>query len=296
MRDLLIICGTVSLIFSDQNLLAPNLSQAARSLGLDDAGRDELLGGGLAFGLFVVGGLAAVLVGAAADGWIRRVDLLALILGVGGLGCLGSALSPAYLPLFISRAVTGVGLGGALPLTFSLVGDLYPPADRTRVSGRIGIAMSFGTSAGQLLAGVLGPRFGWRSPFAITGSLMVVYAMLVQRALKEPLRTTHDAPSLRASARGWVAMCKVPTVWLVFLQGLPGCVPWGVIGTFLPDYLHINCGYAHTRCPAHAPRAFQTRGWARAEPSACAQVQRERGIGRDGVLLFWRACGHHHWG
>ena len=61
MRDLLIICGTVSLIFSDQNLLAPNLSQAARSLGLDDAGRDELLGGGLAFGLFVVGGLAAVL-------------------------------------------------------------------------------------------------------------------------------------------------------------------------------------------------------------------------------------------
>ena len=38
----------VALVFSDQNLLAPNLSQAARDFGLDDQARDEKLGGGLA--------------------------------------------------------------------------------------------------------------------------------------------------------------------------------------------------------------------------------------------------------
>ena len=44
----------VALVFSDQNLLAPNLSQAARDFGLDDQARDEKLGGGLAAGLFIV--------------------------------------------------------------------------------------------------------------------------------------------------------------------------------------------------------------------------------------------------
>ena len=34
----------------------------------------------------------------------------------------------------------------------------------------------------------------------------------------------------------------MPTVWLVFLQGAPGTVPWGCISTFLPDYLHIEGG------------------------------------------------------
>ena len=242
----LVICLTVALIFSDQNLLAPNLSQAAKDLQLTDVERDEKLGGGLALGLFVVGGSASMLVGAAADGWIRRVDLLALVLGIGGCGCLGSAFSPSYFLLFVSRAVTGIGLGGALPLTFSLIGDAFPPADRTAVSGRIGMAMSIGTCTGQILAGALGPRLGWRTPFVLIGSVMVLFALIVQRLMSEPARRVRDQPGWRASVRDWGAILRIPTVWLVFLQGLPGCVPWGVIGTFLPDYLHANCGYSVT--------------------------------------------------
>ena len=102
-RDLALLCACVALIFSDQNLLAPNLTQAATSLGLDAQQRDEQLGGGLAAGLFIVGGPAALLVGGAADGAMRRVDLLAIVLGVGACGCLLSALSPTYNWLFVSR-------------------------------------------------------------------------------------------------------------------------------------------------------------------------------------------------
>lgn len=102
-RELALLCACVALIFSDQNLLAPNLTQAATSLGLDDRQRDEQLGGGLAFGLFIVGGPAALLVGCAADGSMNRVDLLAFVLGIGACGCIFSALSPSYVWLFLSR-------------------------------------------------------------------------------------------------------------------------------------------------------------------------------------------------
>jgi len=39
-------------------------------------------------------------------------------------------------------------------------------------------------------------------------------------------------------------LMRVPTVRLIFLQGIPGCVPWGVIGAFLPDFLHKDVGYS----------------------------------------------------
>jgi predicted MFS family arabinose efflux permease len=28
------------------------------------------------------------------------------------------------------------------------------------------------------------------------------------------------------------------------LQGLPGCLPWGVMQTYINDYLHLNKGYS----------------------------------------------------
>ncbi|MEM7732227.1 MAG: MFS transporter, partial [Pseudomonadota bacterium] len=40
----------------------------------------------------------------------------------------------------------------------------------------------------------------------------------------------------------WRETFSTKTVWLVFLQGIPGCVPWGVVGVFLNDYLHVNQG------------------------------------------------------
>ena len=75
---LLVAC--VVLIHSEQNLLAPNMSAVASSFGMSDADKDQKLGGGLAASLFLVGAPAAVLVGMAADGWARRVDLLVLVL------------------------------------------------------------------------------------------------------------------------------------------------------------------------------------------------------------------------
>jgi len=233
---------TSALIQSDQNLLAPNLSACAQEFALTPQEKDEKLGGLLAAALFLVGAPAALLIGAAADGAARRIDLLALLLLLGGLGCLGSSLAGSFWQLFAARALTGVSLGGGLPVTYSLVGGLdagtqicafrraleatrslrksTPPFScvlshwRCRGAGwrhlraeragvpvgkarpamslggglgqsrlisarsrrRLGLAMSLGGMTGQLLAGLLGPRLGWRAPFVPIGGLVVVEA------------------------------------------------------------------------------------------------------------------------
>ena len=311
---LLLTCA--ALINSDQNLLSPNMSACADDFGFTKQEKDEKLGGKLAAGLFLAGAPAAVAVGVAADGAMRRVDLLLLVLLIGSIGCLGSALASSFGQLFAARALTGVSLGGGLPVTFSLMGDMYDPSERAVQSGRLGVAMGAGQMLGQGLAGALGPAWGWRAPFFLCSGAMLLLAAAIAALMREPPRDRlmhtgapsppaggrraaaaaranseelaslcagvpgcADSASASASASastsasssaaaaasayasrsvaGWAALFRTPTVWLLLLQGVPGCVPWGVISAFLPDFLHVEQEHSTPRhtTPHHtAPR------------------------------------------
>ena len=215
---------------------------------MNDVQRDEKLGGELAMGLFLLGAPAALAIGAMADRYPRKL-LLVLILLVGGAASLGTALARSYSDLFWMRALTGVSLGSALPVTFSLVGDMFAPSQRTAASGRVGVAMSAGVGFGQAMSGFLGAALdSWRAPFVVVGVLFVALAAIVWMAFVEPRRgafddTGSDEDEPRETARrDLAAVFRTPTALLVFLQGIPGCVPWGVIIVYLQDYLQADLG------------------------------------------------------
>jgi MFS family permease len=134
---------------------------------MNDVERDEKLGGELALGLFLLGAPAALALGAAADA-CHRVRLVALILVVGGAASLGTASSKSYAALFWWRALTGVSLGASLPVTFSLLADLFPSSMRTAVSAGVGF--------GQFMSGFLGTARGWRAPFVAVGVAFLALA------------------------------------------------------------------------------------------------------------------------
>ena len=181
-------CFCVSL---DQNLMAPTLSAIAHGLGLNDRERDQKLGGEISVAFFIVGGVISLAIGVLADRWNRR-DLLVGVSAAGGLASLGSAMSYTYSQLFWSRTLAGVAVGGLYPLTYSLLGDLYPPAQRTKVNGYIGITMGIGVGAGQNMAAVLGTRFGWRSPFLAAALPALLTALVTWFCTTEPLRGRMD--------------------------------------------------------------------------------------------------------
>ena len=280
-RSSVLLFSCAFLLQSDQNLLAPHLSAVAREFGMSDAERDEKLGGELAMGLFLLGAPAALALGAAADRYSRS-RLLVAILVVGGAASVGTAASRSYGALFWWRALTGVSLGASLPVTFSLLADLFPPSLRTSASGRVGIAMSAGAGFGQFVSGFLGAAMGWRVPFVVVGALFLLLAVAVAFAMREPTRGAFDAaaaaadvakgsdqeddddddeaaileaggrddkpgPSRSTTAKDLKSLARTPTVWLVFLQGIPGCIPWGIIIVFLNDFLHADLGLSVAR-------------------------------------------------
>ena len=166
-KNTLLLLACSFLLQSDQNLLAPHLSTVAHEFGMNDVQRDEKLGGELAMGLFLLGAPAALAIGACADRYPRKL-LLVVILLVGGAASLGTALARSYSDLFWMRALTGVSLGSALPVTFSLVGDMFATSQRTAASGRVGVAMSAGVGFGQAMSGFLGAALdSWRRSLSL---------------------------------------------------------------------------------------------------------------------------------
>ena len=158
--------ATTTLLFADQNLLAPNLSAAADEFGFDVETRDKKLGGHIALAFWLLGAPAAFLVGCLAD-VLPRALLFGITVCIGEGSCLATYFTTTYEQLFLTRALTGISVGGALPLIASVLGDLYEAKDRSAVMAAVGIGTGIGIALGQGIAGFLGPIYGWRLPSSL---------------------------------------------------------------------------------------------------------------------------------
>ncbi|CAE7467019.1 sotB [Symbiodinium pilosum] len=203
------------MLVADQPLLPTNMTAVAREFGFSDAERDE-------------------------------TTLVCLCMLVGSSGTFANSQVRGFPALLCCRGAVGAGMGGLIPASFALIGDMYPPGERPQAISMVSIISGLGLSVGQALAGFVGTAFGWRAPFALVGIMGWGVTALLVRIHVEP-RSQHqgdsqpallEQPSSRPSSRQ--ALLK-PTVLCICLQGITGCVPWAVIGTFMADYLATNC-------------------------------------------------------
>ncbi|CAM9521048.1 unnamed protein product [Ectocarpus sp. 12 AP-2014] len=244
----------VVLLFADQNLLAPNLSAIAEEFGFNEEEKDRHLGGDIAVAFFGFGAPASLLVGWLTD-VIDRRKLFVAIVALGEMGTLATVFVTTFSQLFWTRAITGVAIGGGMPLVYSILGDLVSSTGRTEASGLIGIAIGMGLGLGQVVAGFTGSStsLGWRLPFLLMALPCLALALLVLVATRDPARGRLEAGlqehfraggeyNERLNLNGLRMLAKSPTVLLVLAQGIPGTLPWGVITVFLPDYLHKQRG------------------------------------------------------
>ena len=279
-RTFVLLMLGMTFIYADSNLIAPNLTSMAREFGFDDQTRDEKLGGEVAFAFFLLGVPACVLIGILADNY-SRVKLFAFAIFLGQGPNLFISIVKTYEQLLAIRALTGVAVGGALPLVFSMTGDLFPGHRRSHASALVGVCMSFGVGLGQGIAGYVGSAYGWRTPFVVVAVPGVIVGFLFLATVKEPRRglmdgnsySSEDLVGTGASAAGvggnstsssqnnkadgaweqiksgaqssWISLkwvLAVPTNKFALLQGIPGCIPWSVINSFMNDYLATNKG------------------------------------------------------
>ena len=181
-QRLLLVCGvTWAADAAEIFLIAFALPQVTRQFGLD----------GLESGLLATSTFAGMLVGAWFWGAIsdrigRRLGFQ-LTVAIFALFGFASAFAPDALWLGVLRFLAGVGLGGALPLDFSLFAEYLPRRNRGRWLVLLESFWAVGTVAAAGLAWLLVPAFGWR-PLLATSALAVVLVLWIRLQVPESPR------------------------------------------------------------------------------------------------------------
>ena len=97
---------------------------------------------------------------------------------------LASAFAPTALWLAVLRALCGFGLGGAVPLDFSLFAEYLPRRNRGRWLVILESFWGVGTLAAAGLAWILVPTLGWRWLLA-TSAIATVFELWVRLRVPE---------------------------------------------------------------------------------------------------------------
>ena len=90
----------------------------------------------------------------------------------------------------------------------------------------MGLACGAGATIGQLLAGFIGPQYGWRLPFLLISLPAMLCVLVVFMTTTEPLRKSveqekaKDKESIADSKSKLYTLISTPSVFLILLQGL----------------------------------------------------------------------------
>ncbi|MHA1793271.1 MAG: MFS transporter [Promethearchaeota archaeon] len=96
-----------------------------------------------------------------------------------------TGFSASYEHLLFFKFLTGIGIGVILPVSYSMISDLYKSSSRGKVFSIFGVALNLGDAFGAILAGNYGESGDWRTPFFLAGTFNLCSAFLIL-LLKSP--------------------------------------------------------------------------------------------------------------
>jgi EmrB/QacA subfamily drug resistance transporter len=122
----------------------------------------------------------------------KRILQSAVLLFLAGSALCGQAQSLTELIGF--RAVQGLGAGGLIVLTQSVIGDVVPPRERGRYQGLFGAVFGVASIGGPLLGGVIVTAISWRWIFYVNLPVGLVALAVIGATL--PSTAPRGRPSI----------------------------------------------------------------------------------------------------
>jgi EmrB/QacA subfamily drug resistance transporter len=151
---------------------------------------------------------------------VGRKPVLFLGIGVFLLGSVLCGVAWSMPSLIVARAVQGIGAGAVLPVTITVVGDLYSVQERAKVQGYIASVWGISAVVGPTLGGVFSDYLSWRWIFFVNLPLGALAMWMLWRGFHESVvRRRHRFDLLGAALL--ITGCS-----LVILGLLEGGVAW----------------------------------------------------------------------
>jgi len=119
---------------------------------------------------------------------LPRVRLLVASVGLWAVAMLASGFAGSFTTLLACRVLLGVVVAAAGPLLASLMGDLFPSAERARVYGYVLSGELVGAGFGFLVSGNVAGLLSWRWAFWVLAPPAIALAWALLRCLPEPAR------------------------------------------------------------------------------------------------------------
>ena len=151
----------------------------------------------------------------------RRLYLAGIFVFIAGSALSGAATTMTQLIVF--RAIQGLGAGALIPLSMTIIGELYTLRERARVQALFSSVWGLASIAGPLVGGYVTDALSWRWVFYLNLPFGVLGAVVI--ALAYPAMA-HPA-SARMDWMGAVLLFSGVTALLIALGGATtAVVPW----------------------------------------------------------------------
>ncbi len=120
----------------------------------------------------------------------KKVFITGVILFV--LGSMLSGAAQTMTQLIWFRAFQGIGAGAVMPLTFTIIGDLYPGEQRAKMQGVFSSVWGIAGLLGPLVGGFFVDQISWRWIFYINLPVGLVSLVLIMFFFHETVELKKD--------------------------------------------------------------------------------------------------------
>jgi len=228
--SVLVLFAVNILNFYDRHVPGALVEPMRKEFHLDDT-QIGLLGSAFIWLYAIVG----VPLGLIADRWSRK-KLLAWGVLVWTALTASAGLATTYGFLLFSRVGVGLGEAACAPTATSWLGDLFRPAQRSRVLALFMMGIPVGGALGFFFGGPIAQAYGWRTAMvtAALPALLLVPALL---AIGEPLRGASEPPGAALASTSIWNVLRIPTLWWIIASGALLNFNAYAFATFLPAFL-----------------------------------------------------------
>lgn len=237
----------VVFVCCQQNLDAPNLNQIGKGFGLGSAQIEARVGGEAFVWQMVVASIALIVFGFLSDLTDRKILLVAATI-MSGAAYLAAGLSRTVEQFIALRALAGIGIGGMVPVVFSVIGDIFTTRTRAAATGIFMAVANIGYGVGFIIGGTIGAQsaLGWRTSFAMVGLLLLGFGLAFLTFGKLPPRGAADGAG--SDYQGRIRFSDVRRILtnrtnLVFVvSSVVATAPLGYFQRFMADYFAVDVG------------------------------------------------------